>query len=709
MTASGSEVNGDKPTAPIQDEGNGLGISLSGGGIRSAAFSLGVCQRLIEEGTLERANYLSAVSGGSYIAAALAISHAEDSEGRWPPPWGRRSPEESRLRRNLAYLAPGLRGRFWLFANLLYGLILNLIPLVLGAYLSGRLAGILLGSAYPGLGDGESVTTLAAAVALGLCAALVLSSTVVVGFRRFFDKDRLRKRLTRRRSERSVVLLLGAAATIFAFGVALPAVVFLLGKVSDSAAIDVGWPGTGNVPHRPAVALGIVAISIALGSFAVWLLRRRRLRRLRGILAYLAGLGILLAPFVLAAQTGAANGFSPEDVRLFVIGGLVLLGFGILVHNRRYSMHLFYRERLQDAFALRRVENPATGEVEVEKIPYKERIRLSEIEERRVDRIAAGGPSFPKLVMCAAVAARGAEVPNKAWAASFTFEGDETRSDAARVSGKTRDLEGGDFLGGGDVTLPGMMAISGAAISPLMGRFTLPGFRFLMAMLNIRLGVWLRNPNLGAVSSNGGTQPGKPAKRRLRKALDAVGKGWREPGALYVLKEALGLANAKRDYVYVSDGGHWENLGLAELLQRRCTEVIVVDASGDPGLGDISRAMSVARAEAGVEFDFDPSCTIAGEDGLAESPVKAGSFRYHDGLEGHIYYIRCVLWKDAPSDLRLFAERERPFPNHPTSNQFLSGELFDAYRALGWSVGDFLVPELSLLPARFGHPVPSES
>ena len=67
----------------------------------------------------------------------------------------------------------------------------------------------------------------------------------------------------------------------------------------------------------------------------------------------------------------------------------------------------------------------------------------------------------------------------------------------------------------------------------------------------------------------------------------------------------LGLASAHGKFFYVSDGGHWENLGLTELLRRRCTHIVAVDASGSASLADIGRAMAVARAELGVEFKFD--------------------------------------------------------------------------------------------------------
>jgi hypothetical protein len=194
----------------------------------------------------------------------------------------------------------------------------------------------------------------------------------------------------------------------------------------------------------------------------------------------------------------------------------------------------------------------------------------------------------------------------------------------------------------------------------------------------------------------------------LRRAWRYVVRGWYEPGALYVLKEALGLATAKGRYIYVSDGGHWENLGLTELLRRRCTHVVVVDASGDAGLGDIGRAIAVSRAELGVDVKLDPRATLADDDKLAAGPVAVGTVRYPDGQEGDIYYARSVLWDDAPSDLHLFARREPLFPNHPTANQFLSGEVFDAYRTLGYAVGEHLVSKLRLPPAQRDEPAARE-
>ena len=123
--------------------GRRIGISLSGGGIRSAAFNLGALQALQEEGVLGSADYLAAVSGGGYIAGALTISHAyaESDAEDGHPLWAHGSPEERLLRRNTNYLAPGQAGRAWLVMNLLHGFVLNYLPFLLSGFIAGRVVG----------------------------------------------------------------------------------------------------------------------------------------------------------------------------------------------------------------------------------------------------------------------------------------------------------------------------------------------------------------------------------------------------------------------------------------------------------------------------------------------------------------------------------------------------------------------------------------
>jgi G:T/U-mismatch repair DNA glycosylase len=688
--------------------GTRVGVSFSGGGIRSATFCLGVYQRLSEAGMFQRARFLSAVSGGGYLAAGLAVSHAcaPDSPGPGAPPWGRGSSEESRLRQNLSYLAPGSAGRLWLCANLFYGLILNLTPLVLSAFVLGHLTGMLYRVAYPGLGTAKLDAGFASVVAIAACGALV-STVFVVGSRRFRDKQKSRVgRSAQPHSENVSTFLIEFTALVLLLFAVLPVVVHHLARAKSSDFTTfLQLDGLHGGIQRFLLGVAGVACALVMGAVAVWLLQRRRLPLLRGVLAAVAGAAVLLVPFVLAAETGSARDFTRQDAISLLAACVVILLFGVFAHNRRYSMHLFYRERIQEAFTSSRPypdDRRSTARSTAHRIPYSERILLTDVAAVNAERAAAGGPQFPELVVCAAVAARGEEVPNKAWAASFTFEGECAGNPRLGLDADTRELEHGDWIGGGGLTLPSMMAISGAALSPMMGRFTLPAFRFLMAVMNIRLGVWVRNPSVYI-------DAGLPSRKRpVRWLVRYVVRGWREPGAWYVLKEGLGLAGTKGRYIYVSDGGHWENLGLTELFRRRCTHIIAVDASGSATLGDIGRAMSVARAELGVEVDLDPRGAVADANGLASSPVVVGNFKYPDGQLGAIYFARSVLWDGAPVDLRLFAEHEKAFPNHPTANQFLSGEVFDAYRALGWAVGGELESKVHLPPPAFDEPRRSE-
>ena len=123
------------------------------------------------------------------------------------------------------------------------------------------------------------------------------------------------------------------------------------------------------------------------------------------------------------------------------------------------------------------------------------------------------------------------------------------------------------------------MTISGAAASPNMGYHTSPLVRFVMMLFNARLGAWLGNPG-------------------------EAGEGtWRESGprsaVSSVVKEALALTNDCSAYVYLSDGGHFENLALYEMARRRCRIVVVVDGGCDRELTyeDLGNAMRKIRVD----------------------------------------------------------------------------------------------------------------
>jgi hypothetical protein len=159
----------------------------------------------------------------------------------------------------------------------------------------------------------------------------------------------------------------------------------------------------------------------------------------------------------------------------------------------------------------------------------------------------------------------------------------------------------------------------------------------------------------------------------------------RRPGALYLIKEALGINGVNDRFVYVSDGGHWENLGVVELLRRGCTTIICLDAAGDPPgqFHTLAGAVELARAELGVEIEFDTSDLVPDETGQAKSNCAEGRIRYPNGTEGKLYLLKTIIAHGAPLDVLSFRERDRRFPYHPTSDQLFDDRQFESYRALG--------------------------
>ncbi len=210
------------------------------------------------------------------------------------------------------------------------------------------------------------------------------------------------------------------------------------------------------------------------------------------------------------------------------------------------------------------------------------------------------------------------------------------------------------------------LAISGAAASPNQGYNSSPLVTFLMTLFNVRLGWWLGNPGL----------PHSHA--------------WKHPGpgqaTLPLFAEALGLTNERRAYVNLSDGGHFENLAIYEMLLRRCRFLVVSDAEQDgayhfEGLGGIVRK---ARIDLGIVIEFKNLAAVSKDAPPAERMCFAiGTVRYPEGLDGFILYLKPVLLPDIPTDVRHYADTHGAFPHENTGDQYFSESQFEAYRALG--------------------------
>jgi hypothetical protein len=145
----------------------------------------------------------------------------------------------------------------------------------------------------------------------------------------------------------------------------------------------------------------------------------------------------------------------------------------------------------------------------------------------------------------------------------------------------------------------------------------------------------------------------------------------------------------------VTDGGHYENLGLVELLRHRCRTIYCIDASGDqPDMATtLAQAMELAYEELGVEITFDRPERLGAHDGFAESAVITGEISYPDlgsgfpKKPGRIVVGKAVLTKDMPFDVLAHAARNPLFPHESTGDQWFDHDQFDAYHSLGRHIG----------------------
>jgi hypothetical protein len=219
------------------------------------------------------------------------------------------------------------------------------------------------------------------------------------------------------------------------------------------------------------------------------------------------------------------------------------------------------------------------------------------------------------------------------------------------------------------------MSVSGAVASPNMGYHSSAPVAFLMTLFNVRLGAWLSNPGRCGYKSRG-----RPYPRSSFVAL---------------LYELFGLTNETSPYVYLSDGGHFENLGLYEMVLRRCRYIVVVDAGRDPecDFGDLGNAVRKIRSDLGVPITFE-EVNIYPKN---ETPQKrkpaycaAGTIGYsavdgvENGADGKLLYIKPAFYAaDEPRDVYEYAKRCEEFPHDSTVDQWFSESQFESYRELG--------------------------
>jgi hypothetical protein len=217
------------------------------------------------------------------------------------------------------------------------------------------------------------------------------------------------------------------------------------------------------------------------------------------------------------------------------------------------------------------------------------------------------------------------------------------------------------------------MAISGAAANPNWGYHTSAPVAFLLTIFDVRLGWWVGNPRRNDTSP----QPGPGFALRP------------------LLSELFAQTDARAAYLNISDGGHFENLGLYELVRRRCRYIIIGDGEEDHDLTfeSLGGAVRKCRTDFGVEIDIDPR-QIRRKDGLSGTHCVVGTIAYPDRSDpskkekGWILYLKASLTGDEPEDVTQYQAVHPVFPHEPTPNQFFTESQFESYRRLGLHIVD---------------------
>jgi hypothetical protein len=632
------------PEAPL------VGLALSGGGIRSAAFNMGVLQTLSRSGLLTRVDYLSTVSGGGYIGSCLtwlrahAPAQGAQKLGALPLADGTGTVLDW-LRAHGRYLITGAGLSGWtLAASILSGTLLNLFVLLPVFLLAiGFASGDWFEFSWPpqmhmpGAGavnahDGFMVLTLSglALWAIYLLTTLVFAlSTVLPPLRQLSAGQHIRQRLGQ---------LLGGGAALVGIGL-LP----VLAGIEETALHMLKMDAADDVTRHATWVVPLIT-----GGLSV---RQANKQGAHAATFAMLGLVLVMAGLFTALYHVAHHTRLLETPEFMIWVGLSVV-LALTCDINAISMHSYYRSRLAEAF-LPEVAvpgAPAPGHDHHGK-EHPLLFRLTDI------KAASGSPFHIINTTLNTTSSTNAKLRAR--------NGENLiLSPLYCGSAATGYRRTADYLRG-ELTLSTAFSVSGAAVDPDTYATKSRPVSFLMALMNVRLGVWVRNPR---------QEP----------------KRWRFP-AWYqlMLREMLGIGLSEKDSrIHLADGGHFENLGLYELLRRRCRYIIVSDAGADPActLADLGQAVQRARADFGAEVDICADSLFHGNgegDATRKRAHLVGQVTYGDGTRGEILYLKALLRENLGADIYGYWRTNPEFPNQPTSNQFYGELQFDSYRELG--------------------------
>jgi hypothetical protein len=708
-----------------------FGIALSGGGIRSATFGLGLLQGLEDLGVLKYVDYLSTVSGGGYIGGFWSAWRARDArQGASPPdqrasPFGRNQlfseePEVRHLREFSRFLLP----RLGLLETEFWGAIMTVIGGMIPSLLTAISAISLAWCVWILLVASLTVGPLLASIVLGALVLLLLmvfegkwlashksdpneiaekvfrfaavGASVLISVVWYWSHRTeaiatpdwslafVSKSLSFRPAAALASVTLGllivrviwmrfsrdehSIATLAGFERVVTRMVALATAAAAAATL---WIAVGVLNDKEGGWVQSIGIG-TLGSAALfawlrdWLLKpvvetraSSLLGRLGGwlqratpkVLAWIAFIGLVV--LVGLAMSMTARRFPPEAhwVLLGWASGsiVILLLTAYFFDPARVGLHEFYRTRIARCYL--GASNP-----QADKEGAKANRQVNERSEDDLPlwEIIQDGKGPIHLICVAANDLTGDHLASLyRGARSAVLSGN-----GITLGDKTSSLK--------DLKLSSALTASAAAFNSEMGRVSMDlgvAVSFLMSALNLRLGLWVPHPD--------------------NKARDE----YLFPGRFFLL-ELLGRSNVKDLHLHLSDGGHFENVALYELIRRHCRYIVVSDCGADPDVAfdDLANVLRRVREDFGVEVDLDVSSLRPGPTGYVAQHAVVGEIHYdgYAGLDkGSIIYFKPGLTGDEPPDVLQYRARCPQFPHQATADQFYDEPQWESYRRLG--------------------------
>ncbi len=691
-------IDKEKKYLGLNDEKLIFGLAVSGGGIRSASFGLGVMQALVANNQLEKIDYLSTVSGGGYLGSALTWAlHLDKNAGTKPNnfPLGKRGTKGGKnikgendslheddnklldfIRQHGSYLTPTKSLDIISFAAVIMrSMIMSLFVYL--SFITIMMTASLWAVYYFASGTLEKIKVVinkklgievihAQQGLLIFVAVIILIIILFLGFmfsiNTFFSSDKaVRFRYSGFiKGQKTIGLLLKLFLVCLVLG-SLPFVVQLMKGIINPFQAAGGSTFLGTIVgiwqylkarNNNKSSGGVSNTVIYFGAFALFY-------------------GVLLFAYVFATTYFLKDLiYFINPVWFFTLLAATLV-FGIFVNLNFIGPHYIWRSRLMETFMPNK-----------ESVLKNQWMPASEANSALMENMCnADNPKPYHLVNTNAILCNSSQIDYSGRGGdNFIISRLYCGSDA--TGWKTTETFQNRITSG--ISLASAMATSAAALNPNAGVSGEGVTRnlvvsILLSMLNLRLGYWTSNPSReNTLGSPNFIIPGLTSE---------------------IFRTGLNETNKN---LQLSDGGHYENLGLYELIRRNLDVIIVSDGGADPNFNfdDLANAIEKVRVDFGARIKFRQNCEtgdiLPGSAGHSLFHIKYNISKhgyaiadiiYKDQKKGVLLYIKLAMIDGLSTDVYSYKGIHPTFPHQCTADQFFDEKQFEAYRELGYYVG----------------------